>query len=102
MGPCDVPLSRKVSGRSITVARGTSVTIQWPRNNHAGGFIRFAWALTSNLIITPHSIHTFNRSTVTKSEDVDLTMLPILTEEIAVLLTVLLGLANQRFKFPSI
>lgn len=45
LGPCD---RKSSSARSpITVARGADLNIQWPRNNHAGGFIRFAWAPTS-------------------------------------------------------
>jgi len=46
LGPCDVPLAQKTR-TSISTSRGESITIQWPRNNHAGGFIRFAWAPTS-------------------------------------------------------
>jgi len=46
LGPCDVPLSR-MTRAAINVARGDTITVQWPRNNHAGGFIRFAWAPTS-------------------------------------------------------
>lgn len=45
LGPCDGKAS---SARSpITVSRGASINLQWPRNNHAGGFIRVAWAQTS-------------------------------------------------------
>lgn len=46
LGPCDVPLASKTRA-AITVSRGDQITIKWPRNNHAGGFIRFAWASTS-------------------------------------------------------
>jgi len=46
LGPCDVPMSR-ASSNPTTITRGQSINIQWPRNNHAGGFIRFAWAPTS-------------------------------------------------------
>jgi len=46
LGPCDVPLSKKTRA-AISTSRGETLTIQWPRNNHAGGFIRFAWAPTS-------------------------------------------------------
>jgi len=45
LGPCDVPLARKTRDAIVT-SRGSKITIQWPRNNHAGGFIRFAWAPT--------------------------------------------------------
>jgi len=46
LGPCDVPLSQARTA-PVTIARGASINVQWPRNNHAGGFIRFAWAQTS-------------------------------------------------------
>jgi len=46
LGPCDVPLSQARTP-AVTIQRGASVNVQWPRNNHAGGFIRFAWAPTS-------------------------------------------------------
>jgi len=46
LGPCDAPLSLKTRA-AISTSRGQSINIQWPRNNHAGGFIRFAWAPTS-------------------------------------------------------
>jgi len=46
LGPCDVPLSQART-KAVSIQRGASVNVQWPRNNHAGGFIRFAWAQTS-------------------------------------------------------
>jgi len=46
LGPCDIPLSQTTRA-PITIARGASITANWPRNNHAGGFIRFAWAPTA-------------------------------------------------------
>lgn len=46
LGPCDIPLSRATRA-PINIARGESISVQWPRNNHAGGFIRLAWASTS-------------------------------------------------------
>jgi len=46
LGPCDVPLNQARTP-AVTIARGGSINVQWPRNNHAGGFIRFAWAQTS-------------------------------------------------------
>lgn len=47
-GPCEVPLSAKKGNTRVQSAmRGDTITIKWPRNNHAGGFIRFAWAPTS-------------------------------------------------------
>jgi len=47
LGPCDV---KKAQARTaaVTIARGATIRPQWPRNNHAGGFIRFAWAKTSD------------------------------------------------------
>jgi len=45
LGPCDASASR--ARTPIVIQRGASVNVQWPRNNHAGGFIRFAWAPTS-------------------------------------------------------
>lgn len=48
LGPCDVSLSGRSSNAAVHSAkRGDSITVQWPRNNHAGGFIRFAWAPTA-------------------------------------------------------
>jgi len=46
LGPCDAPLSAQRTP-ATTIARGASINVQWPRNNHAGGFIRLAWTLTS-------------------------------------------------------
>jgi len=46
LGPCDRPLA-SATRAPITIARGASISVQWPRNNHAGGFIRLAWAPTS-------------------------------------------------------
>jgi len=45
LGPCD---ATKAQARTpaVTIARGGSINVQWPRNNHAGGFIRFAWSPT--------------------------------------------------------
>jgi len=45
LGPCDVKLAQARTPQT-TVQRGASITVEWPRNNHAGGFIRFAWAPT--------------------------------------------------------
>jgi hypothetical protein len=47
LGPCDVPLAQ-MKTQPTTIQRGASITVNWPRNNHAGGFIRFAWALTGD------------------------------------------------------
>lgn len=46
LGPCDAPLSASRTP-AVTIARGASITVKWPRNNHAGGFIRLAWTQTS-------------------------------------------------------
>jgi len=46
LGPCDVPLNQARTP-AVTIARGGSINVQWPRNNHAGGFIRFAWSSTA-------------------------------------------------------
>jgi len=46
LGPCDVPLNQARTP-AVTIARGGAINVQWPRNNHAGGFIRFAWTQTS-------------------------------------------------------
>jgi len=43
LGPCDVVKSR-ASTAPVRIARGQNISIEWPRNNHAGGFIRLAWA----------------------------------------------------------
>jgi len=44
VGPCDGATPRAAVGTS----RGNSLDIRWPRNNHPGGFIRFAWAKTGD------------------------------------------------------
>jgi hypothetical protein len=46
LGPCDAPFSASRTP-AVTIARGASITVKWPRNNHAGGFIRLAWTQTS-------------------------------------------------------
>jgi len=46
LGPCDVS-SSQARTPAVTIARGASIKVEWPRNNHAGGFIRLAWAQTS-------------------------------------------------------
>jgi len=47
LGPCEVPLAQALTP-AATASRGDSITLTWPRNNHAGGFVRFAWAPTAN------------------------------------------------------
>jgi len=42
LGPCDT--SKSNSGGFMSIQRGGTINLQWPRNNHAGGFIRVAWA----------------------------------------------------------
>jgi len=44
-GPCERPASQ--AGAGYPTSRGASLMINWPRNNHPGGFIRFAWAPTA-------------------------------------------------------
>jgi len=46
LGPCDIPLA-SATRAPISIQRGATINPQWPRNNHAGGFIRFAWAPTA-------------------------------------------------------
>jgi len=46
MGPCYSAASTAVS--LGTIARGSTISMKWPRNNHPGGFIRFAWAPTAS------------------------------------------------------
>jgi len=42
-GPCEAPKSQV--GRNVQqTSRGAALTLDWPRNNHGGGFIRIAWA----------------------------------------------------------
>jgi len=45
LGPCDV-MKSQARTPAVTIQRGATINTQWPRNNHAGGFIRFAWAKT--------------------------------------------------------
>jgi len=46
LGPCDKPLASKTF-TVATIARGSNILLNWPRNNHAGGFVRYAWAPTA-------------------------------------------------------
>jgi len=46
LGPCDA-IASQARTPAVTIARGATIQVQWPRNNHAGGFIRLAWASTS-------------------------------------------------------
>jgi len=43
-GPCDAPKDRGGNTAPLSIARGAPITVQWPRNNHPGGFIRLSWA----------------------------------------------------------
>jgi len=47
LGPCDLPLA-SATRAPIVIQRGALINPQWPRNNHAGGFIRFSWAQTAD------------------------------------------------------
>lgn len=40
-GPCNQPYSPTQAHNNV--ARGDPLTVQWPRNNHPGGFVRLAW-----------------------------------------------------------
>jgi len=44
-GPCDPGTP---TANPTVIARGQTIPITWPRNNHAGGFTRFAWTPTAN------------------------------------------------------
>jgi len=44
LGPCDRTKDASGNTPAVTIQRGAPITVQWPRNNHAGGFIRLAWA----------------------------------------------------------
>jgi len=44
-GPCDDSGGAEVTQTTpYNVERGQVLDIRWPRNNHPGGFVRFAWA----------------------------------------------------------
>jgi len=45
-GPCDRTVSQTTNGPK-SVQRGDTITVQWNRHNHPGGFIRFAWSPTT-------------------------------------------------------
>ena len=47
-GPCDAPAGGSGNTPSVTIQRGETVDLKWPRNNHPGGIIRLAWAPTAN------------------------------------------------------
>lgn len=47
-GPCDAPTSKVGINTPVSlIKRGDPIKAVWPRNNHAAGFIRFAWAPTT-------------------------------------------------------
>ena len=47
-GPCDAPLAKAGQiAPAVKINRGDTIDLKWPRNNHAGGFIRVAWAPTA-------------------------------------------------------
>lgn len=46
LGPCD-KTAAQITLVPLNAARGQTLTVRWPRNNHPGGFVRFAWALTA-------------------------------------------------------
>jgi len=43
IGPCDATYANSITP-PITAKRGDKINLQWPRNNHPGGFIQIAWA----------------------------------------------------------
>jgi len=43
LGPCEVTKVQALTPPA-SIARGDTIQITWPRNNHAGGFVRYAWA----------------------------------------------------------
>ena len=45
VGPCDVPAADRATA-VLPVTRGEDLHLQWPRNSHAGGVVRLAWART--------------------------------------------------------
>lgn len=46
LGPCDAQRDRPGNTAPVAIERGADLELLWPRNNHAGGFIRIAWAPT--------------------------------------------------------
>jgi hypothetical protein len=44
-GPCEKPYS--ASQRHHSAGRGAPLRVEWPRNNHPGGFVRLAWLPSS-------------------------------------------------------
>lgn len=46
-GPCDGVQGSTTQVNAGTTQRGASIALTWPRNNHAGGFIRYSWAPSS-------------------------------------------------------
>jgi len=51
-GPCDGTTTATVGDPVVTAnvgttMRGAVIPITWPRNNHAGGFVRYSWAPSS-------------------------------------------------------
>jgi len=46
-GPCESTSSTIQAQNIQTTSRGSPLSIKWPRNGKAGGFVRIAWAVTS-------------------------------------------------------
>jgi hypothetical protein len=46
-GPCDAPKAQAKTP-AVQIQRGKTIELTWPRNNHAAGFIRIAWAPTED------------------------------------------------------
>jgi hypothetical protein len=86
-GPCDAAYNTR---QAITnVKRGDPLQVDWPRNNHPGGFIRLSWISdttpehTRTLIKQQASIH------VTKP-------LANLTMDLALIMEILMALMEPR------
>jgi len=47
LGPCEVSKVQALTP-AAAIARGDTISVTWPRNNHAGGFVRYAWATFDN------------------------------------------------------
>jgi len=45
-GPCDRTVAQ-MTIPAVSIQRGQTISVKWNRHTHPGGFIRFAWSLTS-------------------------------------------------------
>jgi len=53
-GPCEVDYTPFQA--NYTVARGGNLTLEWPRNSHAGGFIRISWIPRGSGVAETHAM----------------------------------------------